>query len=529
MQNKSFLLAALAVSAGLLPACGRAILAIPDGAVCDGDVCTVSNGDARDSGTGDISNRPDGEGTDVVIDTRVPRCGDSVLDPGETCDDNNNANGDGCNSMCRWEARCGDNRVDPGEICDDGNNRSGDGCRSDCRSNETCGNGIVDTVRGELCDGTLNCAADCRSITTCGNGVIEAGEECDDRNTTRWDGCAPDCRVEQGVGLEAFFILPDTGRDGCDFSGDRRIDNAFGHALGNAAGILNTAITNGISNGQLLLQLGFLAMNDRLGVADDDLRVGWLNGLDGDTDTANNRDPGNPQRVNSASLNMLGLPQANYQGAIAMSHLEGGPEDIVLNLPGPMGMPFNFRVTRSHISGTLLHDAMHVTSVGTLMDGTNDGTLCGAIPALDLSRLPNFFALVGGMGGGGGGGPRSSFLEAVVGGHRIMIPLLGALQIGPQQPDIDLDGDGLERYEATAGNNTTAPMITACIDGDGTRVVGRDCADNPRFADGFTAAFRMYGPWIRFVGTGSGMGGGSDAGMGGGTDAGTAPRDGSGG
>ena len=47
---------------------------------------------------------------------------------------------------------CGNGRVDPGEQCDDGNNAGGDGCAADCASDETCGNGVIDLVTGEACD-----------------------------------------------------------------------------------------------------------------------------------------------------------------------------------------------------------------------------------------------------------------------------------------------------------------------------------------------------------------------------------------
>lgn len=493
-----------------LAACGRTEFFEPrDGGgvvVCDADVCTVIRPDGFAPDRLDAADVSDAEPPPDMgpPDTRVPRCGDGILDPGETCDDGNNRAGDGCDPMCRWEARCGDGRVDArlGEVCDDGNNRSGDGCRSDCRSNERCGNGIVDTAVGEVCDGSPGCAMDCRSILTCGNGRIEMGEQCDDGNRTRWDGCGPDCRTEQGIVFDAFFIAANNGRDGCDFSGDGRVDNAFSRALGQSAGIFNTAITNGISNGQLLLQLAFLSLDDPLGRMDNDLRVGWLNGLDGDGDSLNNRDPGTLLRVNAASLSMLGLPQANYQSSITMSHLTGGPEDITLNLPGPGGMPFNFRVTRSRIGGSITNDGARISAFGTVPPpGVNDGVLCGAIPTLDFARLPNFLAFAPG-GGGGGGAMSATFLEAIVGGYRVMVPLLGGFTVGPQQPDIDLDGDGLERYVATMGDNRTPPQITACVDGNGTVVTGRMCQFDRRFADGFTSAFRMNGVWFRFAGVG---------------------------
>lgn len=430
---------------------------------------------------------------DVVVDTRVPRCGDTVLDPGESCDDGNNADGDGCSARCRFEARCGDMRVDMGEVCDDGNNRSGDGCRSDCLSNETCGNRLVDTARGEVCDGTPNCAMDCRSVLMCGNGRVDMGEQCDDSNMSRWDGCGPDCRTEQAVVVTRFSFAPDNGMVGCDFSGDRMPDNAFGRALGPGAGILNSVVSSPISNGQVLIQLSFLNLTDPRGQNVSDTRVGWLYGTDGDTELINNSQPGNPQYINRGSVDgMTMLPQASFQSRIVNGALTGGPEDVQLNLG--MGGMFDFRVLRGRISGTVVADDNRITEV-------RDPVLCGALAMRDLARLPNPIGLIlGRLGGGGGGGTmmnQSSFLELVVGGQTI--PLVN-IRIGPQQPDIDLDGDGLERIEANMGSIITPPRVTACIDGNGTRIEGRECINDPRIADGYTVAFQMATTWITLRG-----------------------------
>lgn len=63
---------------------------------------------------------------------------------------------------------CGDGAVDAGEACDDGNTTSCDGCSATCDL-ESCGDGT-------LCAGT--------------------GEQCDDGNTAGCDGCSPTCQTE---------------------------------------------------------------------------------------------------------------------------------------------------------------------------------------------------------------------------------------------------------------------------------------------------------------------------------------------
>lgn len=75
-----------------------------------------------------------------------PDCGDGGLSGGETCDDANDVDSDGCTSCqiddgwicsgqpsaCSLAFLCGDGRPDPGEECDDGNLVAGDGCEPGC-------------------------------------------------------------------------------------------------------------------------------------------------------------------------------------------------------------------------------------------------------------------------------------------------------------------------------------------------------------------------------------------------------------
>jgi hypothetical protein len=113
----------------------------------------------------------------------------------------------------------------------------------------------------------------------------------------------------------------------------------------------------------------------------------------------------------------------------------------------------------------------------------------------DLAMLQNFFALLS------RGSPRSNLLAAIAGSYSFSVPLLGSMMIGPVQPDVDVDCDGLERINATPGDATTAPTIVSCVDGDGTVIPGPMCWADPRIRDGYSSAFQVYGVFVHLVGT----------------------------
>jgi cysteine-rich repeat protein len=94
----------------------------------------------------------------------VVDCGNGVIDPGEDCDDGATppVDGDGCSGICRWEPGwtctgtinpsctpiCGDNYRVTGETCDDGDKTDGNGCKSDCSGtldSWTCTGGTATT------------------------------------------------------------------------------------------------------------------------------------------------------------------------------------------------------------------------------------------------------------------------------------------------------------------------------------------------------------------------------------------------
>lgn len=104
-------------------------------------------------------------------------CGNEQIEAGETCDDGNTVDGDGCNHRCTIEA-CGDGLVQfgLGETCDDGNTVAEDGCDSHCHVEP------FQTVSPVKVSAALSCTTSvanaARKIAIDGNGTIYAVMTC---------------------------------------------------------------------------------------------------------------------------------------------------------------------------------------------------------------------------------------------------------------------------------------------------------------------------------------------------------------
>lgn len=104
---------------------------------------------------------------------------------------------------------CGDGTVQAGEDCDDGNTTSCDGCSGVC-GEEICGNGTIDCTAPD-------------DPATPENETAE--EECDDGNTGDGDGCNASCEMEycgDGIIQSGMGEQCDDGNhvdcDGCNSS-----------------------------------------------------------------------------------------------------------------------------------------------------------------------------------------------------------------------------------------------------------------------------------------------------------------------
>jgi fibro-slime domain-containing protein len=174
-----------------------AVLSLLVLAACGSDIV-----DPKPDGGGGGPNTPDAS-TDAGRDggpVNPSDCGNGTLQAGETCDDGNGSDGDGCSSACSietdgngWLCRtpgqacvrnvCGDGVRGAKEACDDFNARSGDGCSATCA-----------VENGWNCPSTGgNCQA-----ARCGDALIAGDEECEDGNAAAGDGCSTTCRLEEG-------------------------------------------------------------------------------------------------------------------------------------------------------------------------------------------------------------------------------------------------------------------------------------------------------------------------------------------
>jgi len=198
----------------------------------------------------------------LVVDPSLspcPLCGNRTIDAGESCDDGNMSNGDGCNTECQNE-KCIAQTISPGyptvALCEDGDVCTDDVCNTalsggtcqhppkNCSDSISCTIDSCDAADGtcrhsasdSMCNDSNACTDDFCSLTTgcsntansspcddtnrctendvcankachgtringclfCGDEFVNglAGEQCDDGNNTDGDCCSATCHYE---------------------------------------------------------------------------------------------------------------------------------------------------------------------------------------------------------------------------------------------------------------------------------------------------------------------------------------------
>ena len=109
-------------------------------------------------------------------------CNNGVKEPGETCDDGDADNTNGCTTGCDFSC------VTPTTDCG-----TAPACQKfSCNGSHVCVAGPDTSLDNSSCGPGQACKnGSCNLL--CGNGVLDPGEQCDDHNTKDGDGCQHDC------------------------------------------------------------------------------------------------------------------------------------------------------------------------------------------------------------------------------------------------------------------------------------------------------------------------------------------------
>ncbi len=136
---------------------------------------------------------------------------------------------------------CGNNTMDPGETCDDGNTDDDDGCTSLCMS-ATCGDGFVQEAFEQCDDGNRDDTDACIACVAaeCGDGFVQEGvEECDDGNRDDADECTNDCTVGEGPSTSGGETSDTGSETGGDETGNATGDTDGGSTSGGSDPTVN--------------------------------------------------------------------------------------------------------------------------------------------------------------------------------------------------------------------------------------------------------------------------------------------------
>jgi len=240
---------------------------------------------------------------------------------------------------------------------------------------------------------------------------------------------------------------------------------------------INPQLQSSVADGTLLLGLEIRDLDDPAGKADPDVDVAMYNLQDLDADPSNNFDPDDPEEfMPQAGSIVAGQPTVDFADSSITASILDAAGVPVLDLLGGFPLPLHDPTIRGRLVSAGGDDVASV-----YLRTLENGRLRTAVPATVLAVIPNLAT---------GTCPGSTMLDVLIGGCGFGLSI---------QPDVDIDGDGLESIDDLDHDG----VIDQCTDGDGTIITGSNCPTDPAIADGYSLIFVIHGVRARILDPGA--------------------------
>jgi len=249
---------------------------------------------------------------------------------------------------------------------------------------------------------------------------------------------------------------------GIDLTGDGAPDAALNNAFARELEYFNALFYNAIDSGQLLSMIEVAGLGSPYAGEDDAVTVKFYECQDADGDISNNHclEPG--------CGHMLADPDHIVDGQTLYRTAPAPLQDH--RVRGELTSTLYMKVTDHALPiGRTSFDLLVPDDLGVIADSIMGGA--ATAHGLDFVTLCEFFP-----------DPCPPFIPA-------NMTLAVTLRERGFQPDVDLDGDGLETFEI----DPASYEVLSCRDGDGTPIDGAGCLHDARVADGYSLCFDLHG------------------------------------
>ena len=336
----------------------------------------------------------------------------------------------------------------------------------------------------------------------CGNQLLELGEQCDDGNTTRLDGCNSSCAFEQSQRANWFQM---------QFAADAFcVTNAFGSAFPNLThATLKQNVDARVADGSFSLLFAFLGLADPTGPNGSAFSIGVLNGTpatgtgyDGRSDLdwwympAATTIDGNKIPISklTAQISNGAVQASGVRLQLPLfSTVPLNVSSVLLRLPvGASSKPLSSTgAAPGHLPAEHLSTSLTSFATGGVQTDAGAGELCGNLSAASLRSepIPSTFLSTGATPCTQNYGTSNSLLDLLVGGCTVSafpLTLTAVFATQPDQVDPSTTNPGAGGpYKLSAAS---AHVISACTDKTNAPVNLDSCLGAAAYSSAFKLA-----------------------------------------